>query len=202
MAGGNYGWRVYEGSGCSNTDTSLCTPGRFISPLFDYLHTNGRCAITGGYVYRGPSNALPSGTYIYGDYCSGEIFAWDGRSQQILLSTGGAISSFGEDEDGELYVVFLGGTISKLVDLCTVALSPASQRVGAGGGAGSFAVSVPSDCAWTAVPHVSWIRIDGGGSGNGDGMVAFSVAPYIGHVRTRTGTITIGGEMFFVQQSR
>ena len=53
--------------------------------------------------------SLPGGTYVYGDYCSGEIFAWDGAAQTVLLDTPLNISSFGEDEQGELYVVDLGG---------------------------------------------------------------------------------------------
>ena len=57
---------------------------------------------------------LPPGTYVYGDYCSGEIFAWDGAPQTLLLDTAMNISSFGEDEQGELYVVDLGGTVSRI----------------------------------------------------------------------------------------
>jgi hypothetical protein len=64
-------------------------------------------------VYRGSQGALPPGTYIYGDYCSGEIFAWNGSTQSVLLDTAFNISSFGEDEAGELYVVNLGGSVSR-----------------------------------------------------------------------------------------
>jgi hypothetical protein len=115
LAGGNYGWRIYEGFACTRNDVSLCRPGNYIRPLFDYSHTNRRCSVTGGYVYRGRSRTLPSGTYLYADFCSGEIFSWDGRTQRLLLDTTMAIASFGEDEDGELYVVDLGGTVSKVV---------------------------------------------------------------------------------------
>ncbi len=115
VKGGNYGWRVYEGFNCTGNDPSLCNPANYIFPIFDYTHTGGRCSITGGYVYRGTAGALPQGTYVYGDYCSGEIFAWDGSTQSVLLDTTMNISSFGEDEAGELYVVNLGGTVSKIV---------------------------------------------------------------------------------------
>jgi glucose/arabinose dehydrogenase len=202
IAGGNYGWRVYEGSSCSNTDAALCSPGRFIGPLFDYPHSNGRCSITGGYVYRGPGGALPDGTYLYGDYCSGEIFAWDGRSQRVLLNAGGPISSFGEDEDGELYVVSLAGTISKVADVCRATLSPASQDFGVSGGTGRISVGNLSECTWTAAPHASWMTISGASSGTGNGEITFSVAPYVGHARTRIGTMTIGDETFTIRQSR
>ena len=100
--GGNYGWRVYEGFACTNNDPALCNPSNYILPIFDYTHSNGRCSITGGYVYRGSAGAVPSGTYVYGDFCSGEIFAWDGTTQTVLLDTALNISSFGEDEQGEL----------------------------------------------------------------------------------------------------
>ncbi|MBK9607175.1 MAG: PQQ-dependent sugar dehydrogenase [Betaproteobacteria bacterium] len=113
--GGNYGWRVYEGTACTGIDTALCNPASYLPPVFDYTHGSGRCSITGGYVYRGAQGALPPGTYVYGDYCTGEIFAWDGAAQTRLLDTGMNISSFGEDEQGELYVVDLGGTVSRIV---------------------------------------------------------------------------------------
>jgi len=115
VKGGNYGWRVYEGFDCTNNDPALCNPQTFIAPLFDYGHTGGRCSITGGYVYRGPRGTLPPGTYVYADYCTGEIFAWDGSRQSLLLASGGNIVSFGEDEQGELYAVDIGGSVKALV---------------------------------------------------------------------------------------
>ena len=115
VKGGNYGWRVYEGSACSGNDPASCNPANYVFPLFDYPHTGGRCSITGGYVYRGAQGTLPPGTYVYGDYCSGEILAWDGSTQTVLADTTMNIASFGEDEQGELYVVNLGGTLSKIV---------------------------------------------------------------------------------------
>jgi hypothetical protein len=117
VAGGNYGWRVYEGSVCTNLDPTLCDPSRYRFPVFDYEHTDGRCSITGGYVYRGAQQILPGGTYVYGDYCSGEIFAWDGTRQTVLLHTPDNIASFGEDEQGELYVVALGGSVSRIAQV-------------------------------------------------------------------------------------
>ena len=57
---------------------------------------------------------MPAGTYVYGDYCSGEILTWNGSSETIQMDTAMNISSFGEDELGELYVVNLGGSISRI----------------------------------------------------------------------------------------
>jgi glucose/arabinose dehydrogenase len=97
VAGGNYGWRVYEGFSCTNNDPTLCNPNNYLFPIFDYQHGSGRCSITGGYVYRGQQAAVTPGTYVYGDYCSGEIFTWDGLTQAVVLDTALRISSFGED---------------------------------------------------------------------------------------------------------
>src|SRR5687768_5655947 len=114
VSGGNYGWRVYEGNLCTNNDRTLCTASNYIFPIFDYSHGGGRCSITGGYVYRGTLGAFASGTYVYGDFCSGEILAWDGNSQRVVLDTGANIASFAEDDAGEIYVVTLGGTVSRI----------------------------------------------------------------------------------------
>lgn len=110
--GGNYGWRVYEGTQCTNNDPGLCTPSNYIMPIFQYAQTSARCSVTGGYVYRGALGTFPSGTYLNADYCSGEIFTWNGSQHTMLLDTTRLISSFGEDEDGELYVVGIGSTTS------------------------------------------------------------------------------------------
>jgi hypothetical protein len=140
VSGGNYGWRVFEGFLCTNIDPALCgSPQNYIFPLFDYDHSGGRCSITGGYVYRGSQGSLPVGTYVYGDYCSGEILGWNGGSQSLLLDTALNISSFGEDEAGELYVVGLGGTVHRIVATpsCTYSISPARADFGSAGGRGA-----------------------------------------------------------------
>jgi glucose/arabinose dehydrogenase len=110
--GGNYGWRVWEGTRCTNNGPAPCTAAGFLPPIAEYDHsTNGRCTIIGGYVYRGTQHTLPYGAYIYGDFCSGEIFMLYGGVQTVLLRQNLLISSFGEDESGELYVVDLKGTV-------------------------------------------------------------------------------------------
>ena len=109
--GGNYGWRVFEGVHCTSIDPAQCSGGGYTGPIAEYGHTAGRCAITGGYVYRGAAGALATGQYVYADYCTGEIFSLGGFYLDTLFN----ISSFGEDESGELYVVSLGGAILKIV---------------------------------------------------------------------------------------
>jgi glucose/arabinose dehydrogenase len=117
--GGNYGWRVFEGTSCTGNDPLLCGAPGFIGPIFEYTHTGGRCSITGGYVYRGTRGTFPLGTYVFGDFCTGEIFALrtaaSGAPVTRLLDTELSISSFGEDEEGEIYVVALGGSVVRIV---------------------------------------------------------------------------------------
>lgn len=113
--GGNYGWRVYEGTSCTGLDPSLCIPANYTMPLFNYTHSGGRCSITGGYVYRGGLGNLPNGSYTYGDYCTGEVLIWNNSAAQILHDTPRTVVSFGEDEDAETYVLYGNGQIDKLV---------------------------------------------------------------------------------------
>jgi hypothetical protein len=203
VKGGNYGWRVWEGFFCTNNDPSLCGSPGYIFPAFEYGHSSSRCSITGGYVYRGTQGAMPAGTYVYGDFCTGEIFGWDGSSQTVLLHSGLNISSFGEDEAGELYVVGLGGNVSRIAAVatpCTYAIAPASESFGAAGGAGSVAVTAGSNCNWTATPAASWIEVTGGASGSGNGTVSYSVGANTSST-PRSGSMTIAGQTFTVNQA-
>jgi glucose/arabinose dehydrogenase len=110
LRGSNYGWRIMEGDRCFNPATGCNRQGLKL-PIATYIQTAGRCSVTGGYVYRGPDIPALVGTYIYGDFCTGEIIGLRGGQSTVLLDTGLKISSFGEDQAGELYVVDLQGTI-------------------------------------------------------------------------------------------
>jgi uncharacterized protein (TIGR03437 family) len=112
--GGNYGWRVFEGTRCTNLGPAPCTASNYIMPLVEYNHSGGRCSVTGGYVYRGTSGSLPAGSYVFGDYCTGEIYLFENNSMRVLLDTSHAITSFGEDEAGEIYVVGQSGTVHRI----------------------------------------------------------------------------------------
>ncbi|HVF30981.1 MAG TPA: PQQ-dependent sugar dehydrogenase, partial [Pyrinomonadaceae bacterium] len=115
--GGNYGWRVYEGTQCTNLDPTLCNPIAYLPPVFEYNNVgSARCAITGGHIYRGTLKTFPTAAYIYADYCTGEILQWFNNTQTLRLDTPRQISGFGEDDRGELYVAGLGaGTVEKIV---------------------------------------------------------------------------------------
>ncbi len=115
--GANYGWRIMEGAHCFQPRTGCQTAG-LVPPVAEYRNQRPRCAITGGYVYRGAGIPTLRGAYVFGDYCSGEIMTLSGRRTgvpQVLLSTVLKISSFGQDQAGELYVVGHGGTVHRLV---------------------------------------------------------------------------------------
>ena len=111
--GGNYGWRCYEGNHPYNL--SGCT-GSYIFPIYEYSHTEG-ISITGGYVYRGNQFPELSGKYIYGDFGSKKIWAlsYDGSttSNELISVCPQAISSFGVDDQNEIYVVGYEGRIYK-----------------------------------------------------------------------------------------
>ncbi|WP_224961520.1 PQQ-dependent sugar dehydrogenase [Geomonas subterranea] len=115
-AGANYGWNVMEGDRCFKKPG--CTKSGLTLPVAVYRHGEGNCSVTGGYVYRGKIEQL-RGIYLYGDFCSGRIWGlrrvggkWQSR---LLLDTPYAISTFGEDEDGELYLADYGsGTIYRI----------------------------------------------------------------------------------------
>ena len=118
-AGGeNYGWRLMEGSHCFNPSTG-CPASGLVLPVAEYSHSLG-CSITGGYVYRGTAFPRMQGTYFYGDFCNGRIWGLSGGpgawQNDLLLDTTITISTFGEDEAGNLYVANYGGTIYSLVD--------------------------------------------------------------------------------------
>jgi glucose/arabinose dehydrogenase len=125
--GQNYGWRCYEGDHAYNT-TGCASPDTMVFPIYEYDHSNGNCAITGGYVYRGQQICDLQGTYFFADYCSAQIwsFRYDGTNLTELtnrtaeLAPGGGLSinsitSFGEDAAGELYICDQGGEVFKIV---------------------------------------------------------------------------------------
>lgn len=120
--GTNYGWRCYEGtaafdlSGCSSQTA-------FTFPIAEYENTADRCAVTGGYVYRGDRYPQLRGDYFYMDFCSGELFSFKahhkkgmaGPVRRVATFSDLRISSFGQDPDGEIYAADLAaGKIYRL----------------------------------------------------------------------------------------
>jgi glucose/arabinose dehydrogenase len=117
--GFNWGWNVLEGRHCYSPPVGCNTAGKAM-PFTEYQHLSGRCAVAGGYVYRGAAIPALVGGYVFGDYCTGEIFVTDTArpspaSFTLLLDSSAALSSFGQDDGGELYVCDLNGNLYKIV---------------------------------------------------------------------------------------
>ena len=115
----NYGWNVMEGFHCYPPSVSSCPQDGLEPPLVEYPLTSRNCAVTGGYVYRGSRVPSLQGAYLYGDFCSGRIWGliYDGQEvsdNQLLLDSSLQISSFGEDEAGELYILSFDRKIYRL----------------------------------------------------------------------------------------
>jgi glucose/arabinose dehydrogenase len=110
--GENYGWARMEGFHCHPLN-SPCSPAGLTLPIAEYPHGTGDCSITGGYVYRGTVFPALYGLYVFGDYCTGRISTLEllpnGSWVQVLrLDSPHLISSFGEDQAGELYLTHIG----------------------------------------------------------------------------------------------
>jgi len=119
-AGGNhYGWRCREGFQPSGNSGCPANDPLWVDPVHDYSHSLG-CSITGGYVYRGCElGDTFTGKYFFSDFCTGTIWYLDPANnfaRTTAFDTNFNVSSFGQDEDGEIYIGNLfAGTIYRLV---------------------------------------------------------------------------------------
>jgi glucose/arabinose dehydrogenase len=121
--GENYGWNITEGNSCYQP-ASGCNTSGITLPVLDYRHSDG-CSVTGGIVYHGCRMPGYAGTYFYSDYCSSFIrsfrlqggLAADQRDWTAQINRGqfANVVSFGTDQEGEVYVVDLAGSIYKIV---------------------------------------------------------------------------------------
>ena len=143
--GANYGWNRFEANSDYEPNTNLVTsPDK--KPIFAYDHSNGDNSITGGYFYRGSlTSTLLNGSYIYGDFASGRVWAlkYDNNNTAATLlfrASGEAISTFGEDQSGELYFAGYGAN-AKLFKLTETVLTPEYEEV-----------AVNGKGSWSAIP--------------------------------------------------
>ena len=118
-SGENHGWRCYEGNTLFNSED--CPPDSELTfPVYDYPRSDGR-SVTGGYVYRGDNIPNLKGSYVYGDFATGRVWALrplsDGTYRNIpLLDTDKSIAAFAQGNDGEIYYLsFNDGEIYQLV---------------------------------------------------------------------------------------
>jgi hypothetical protein len=166
-----------EGSHCFNPGSN-CNDGSLVLPILEYSHSSG-CSVTGGYRYRGTEMPEHLGKYIYGDFCSGRIWggvenaetgAWTATE---LLDSSLSISTFGEDEQGELYVADHAGTLYRIhgQTFCSVQLDKLRYQRGdtvratrleiANLSAASVAVEIK---IWLRTPRTAAISISRGGA--------------------------------------
>ncbi len=105
----NFGWNVMEGDACYGS--SSCDRDGLEMPVTQYSHDDG-CSVTGGHVYRGDDYPILAGGYLFADYCSGLLWVIEARGHRgdpkLALETGRSVSSFGESEDGEMFLVDIG----------------------------------------------------------------------------------------------
>jgi len=115
--GVNFGWDYYEGN--HDYDPQGIT-GEYVFPVAEYSHAEGGCSVTGGYVYRG-SMAEWNGIYLYGDYCTGYVWGLirpevgEQWQAQLLFEAHVQITSFGQDANGEVYMLSDDGDVYQLV---------------------------------------------------------------------------------------
>lgn len=120
VAGGNYGWRCYEGD--AEFDLTGCpAPAELEFPVATYANPSEGISVTGGFVYRGAQLTELVGAYIFGDFGSGTIWqltpSGTGFEREVLVDSGLSIAAFGEDSAGELYVVdVVAGTLHRLIE--------------------------------------------------------------------------------------
>ncbi len=117
VGGVNYGWRCREGL----VSFTSCSATGWTDPQHVYNHSGGNCSVTGGYVYRGCELGEEfQGLYFFGDYCGGSVWtldAADSYSRSTQFNFGFGLSSFGEDEDGELYITdVFSGQVFKIIN--------------------------------------------------------------------------------------
>jgi glucose/arabinose dehydrogenase len=117
IGGTNFGWNRAEGNHCFR---GACDAAALTAPITEYGHEDG-CTVIGGHVYRGSAQTALSGGYVFGDYCTGRLWAIDPAGDAFLAPTvvgemGGGLSAFGEDEAGELYATDIrGGRLLRVV---------------------------------------------------------------------------------------
>lgn len=205
----NFGWRPMEGSQCFNPSVN-CFQSSFVLPILEYNHDPDRGrSVTGGYVYRGSAIPLLQGYYFYADWITRELFAATGSGNNWTLIdtrlTDSQITTFGEDEAGEIYFADSAGSIYKItgaaLDPCEgVTATPLSFSLSSDAQSVDVAVETPTEsCSWTASTTAPWLTFTDSGPISGDGTLSVNVASNSGG-SARSGEVTINGTTVTVNQ--
>jgi glucose/arabinose dehydrogenase len=177
--GENYGWRQMEGehcyqggAGCDPSNLACarspdCNDPSLLLPVVEYKNFQGHadgegCSVTGGYSYQGCRMPNLAGTYFYGDFCSGFVrsfkiqggIATNPVDWTAQLGAGNSLTSFGEDDEGEIFVVKRGGTVSKI-------LPPLTDFHVSAVGADSFMPHSSADWTWENLAYSSEHNVAG-----------------------------------------
>ncbi|HFQ92912.1 MAG TPA: DUF11 domain-containing protein [Anaerolineae bacterium] len=183
-AGGqNYGWPCYEANAAYNL-TGCAPAGSYTFPIFAYDHNNGNCSVTGGYIYRGSRYPAMQGHYLLADFCSGAAWSlsrendvWQSNSYNLSLTFP---TTFGQDRDGELYVLEHDGALSHIAEnspLPALSILKSGPAESAPGAPIIYEISVTNNGAAAAtnllitdtIPAgASLLNIGNGGAVNGD----------------------------------
>ena len=120
VRGGNYGWNILEGNHCFRPRDNCDREGA-IPPVWEYSLDGAPCSVIGGYVYRGEAIPWLRGAYVYGDFCSGKVYGLRYENGQVtehkeLADTSHRITSFAQDNAGELYLLSQSAGIYRLVE--------------------------------------------------------------------------------------
>jgi glucose/arabinose dehydrogenase len=115
--GANFGWSAFEGFERFNDDQPA---DGALAPLFVYDHADGRCSVTGGTIARGESVPDLAGWYLFGDYCTGQIWALDPNAppsepRVVEIAELSGVAAITSGPEAELYVVSNGGTVARLI---------------------------------------------------------------------------------------
>lgn len=205
----NYGWKIMEGTLCLG-NTGGCPPGvppcnspLFTPPIIEVDHSLGDCAIIGGYRYRGTAVPALPGRYLHSDNCTGRIRAGTETSPGVwssvqLLDTPLAISAFGEDEAGELYVTSLGattGAVNRIVAgppvLSIDDITPTEGDVGSANAL--FAVTLSNPAAQPVT--VQFATANGTAAAGSDYTAISGTLTFAPSTTTRTVTVSITGDL-------
>jgi glucose/arabinose dehydrogenase len=123
QGGVNYGWRIMEGAHCytPNPCDALQASLHLVLPAIEYDHSGGNCTVIGGFVYRGTRFPTLTGEYFYTDLCSAWVESFSYGRLGVVSQTRWTLDtplssphSFGQDANGELYVISGGGTIYRI----------------------------------------------------------------------------------------
>lgn len=132
--GENYGWNIVEGMNCFNN--SNCDTNGLAMPQAVYSHGEDKCSVTGGYVYRGTTFSGLQGIYFFGDFCSGQVAGLRrtnaGWESALLLNTPHLITSFGEDESGNIYLTDSGGVVFQIIEPVEITFNGLQQTYNPG----------------------------------------------------------------------